>query len=166
MAVNDTRASGTGVSAEPIQPRRRGNDRPEKPMQPPLTPMIDVTFQLLIFFLLACQFRYTEGQIQATLPAVAGEESIPPLKLDPIRVTLSPAGDGSGVLFEVSGAGTTGSAVELYGMLVQLRERFGTDELPVLIKPTSRVWWSHVVDAFNQAVRAKFKHIAFTPAGT
>jgi len=166
MAVDDRGHRGSGEGAEQVSlRRRRGNGQPKKPMQPPLTPMIDVTFQLLIFFLLACQFRYTEGQIQATLPAVAGPESIPSPKVDPISVTLSPAGDGSGVLIEVAGAGTTGSATELHGMLVQLRERF-SDEVPVLIKPTSRVWWNHVVDAFNQAVRAKFKNIAFAPAGT
>ena len=33
-----------------------------------MTPMIDVTFQLLLFFLLTCEFRESEGMIPGTLP--------------------------------------------------------------------------------------------------
>ena len=36
---------------------RKKRARPKAKMQPPLTPMIDVTFQLLLFFLLSFTFR-------------------------------------------------------------------------------------------------------------
>ncbi|KKM69590.1 hypothetical protein LCGC14_1449210 [marine sediment metagenome] len=150
-----------------VSERQKRKMREEPPaIQPPLTPMIDVTFQLLIFFLLACTFRVTEGQIEATLPNISGPQDKPKLKIEPIKVTLSAAGvDGMGVLIEVSGGGSVNDPLELDGVLVQLREQYKSDEVPVLIKPTGDVWWTHVVDAFNQAVRSKFKNIAFTPPG-
>jgi len=59
---------------------------------PPLTPMIDVTFQLLLFFLLACQFRPQEGSLPGTLPG--GGDGPQPM---PIKIALRPTGfDGGG----------------------------------------------------------------------
>jgi biopolymer transport protein ExbD len=135
-------------------------------MQPPLTPMIDVVFQLLIFFLLACTFKMTEGVIKAKLPAIAGPQDTPPLRLDPIKITLSATGSkGEGALVEVSGGGGVArNALELRGILIRLREHHQSGEVPVLIKPTAQVHWKHTVEAFNQAVIAKFNNIAFAPA--
>lgn len=42
-----------------------------------LTPMIDVTFLLLIFFLLTLQFRTLEGKIPSLLPKDAGDGGHP-----------------------------------------------------------------------------------------
>jgi biopolymer transport protein ExbD len=39
-------------------------------MQPPLTPMIDCTFNLLIFFLLAPSFSLSEGYLTTNLPVM------------------------------------------------------------------------------------------------
>jgi hypothetical protein len=39
------------------------------------------------------------------------------------------------------------------------------DEAPVFISPTRDVRWAFVVEAFNQAVRARFKNIGFMPPG-
>jgi len=169
MARDGKPEDANGTVHHVSERQKRKKDRPRKPMQPPLTPMIDVTFQLLIFFLLACDFRYTEGQIEATLPNVSGPQAAPDLKHDPISVTLSPAGiDGEGVSIEVSEFGTANGPQELFDMLVRQHDRYGddADDVPVLIKPTQGVWWTHVVNAFNQAVRSRFKKIAFAPAGT
>lgn len=139
-------------------------------IQPPLTPMIDVVFQLLLFFLLACQFRMAEGQIPANLPDISGPVIRTSLKIDPIRVTLRPTGrDNTGVLIEVEYTDVAlTSAEELYGYLKRMIDRYGQDskdEVPVIIRPVGNVRWAHVVNAFNQAIRAEFKHIGFVPSG-
>ncbi len=136
-------------------------------IQPPLTPMIDIVFQLLLFFLLACQFRADEGQIAANLPDISGP---PPktISVDHIDITLRAAGtDDLGVLITVlyTDAPLT-TAEELYNYLMQMKHRYGekADEVPVTIKPLGNVRWNHVVNAFNQAIRADYKKIGFKPS--
>ncbi|MBN1419788.1 MAG: biopolymer transporter ExbD [Planctomycetes bacterium] len=55
----------------------------------PLTPMIDIVFQLLIFFLLTMSFHAEEGYLQAWLPRDRGLSSAnPPPHVTQVRVTL------------------------------------------------------------------------------
>ncbi len=136
-------------------------------IQPPLTPMIDIVFQLLLFFLLACQFRADEGQIAANLPDISGP---PPsvVSVDPIDITLRATGsDNLGVLITVQHTDVPlTTAEELYGYLMQMKQRHGrnADEVPVTIKPLGNVRWMHVVNAFNQAIRADYKKVGFKPS--
>jgi biopolymer transport protein ExbD len=138
-------------------------------MQPPLTPMIDVVFQLLLFFLLGCKFIQEEGQIRANLPNISGP-SRPSLNVDPVKIQLSAAGmHDESVLIQVTGAATKtlGEPKEVWDLLMGLRNRLqpGQDqsEVPVVITPQGRVRWRFVVDTFNQAVRANYKNVAFSP---
>ena len=137
-------------------------------MQPPLTPMIDVTFQLLLFFLLTFTFRPAEGQIPGSLPRKGlVAESIDVPWSEPIRISLRPAGaERTGVIFEVSGldVGIT-RPQKLYEHLLARQERLGTNEVPVIIDSRSNVRWRYVVEAFNQSVRAKYKNIGFASGG-
>ena len=143
----------------PRSKRQRGSTK----MQPPLTPMIDVTFQLLLFFILTFTFRPDEGQIPGTLPqkgAIAQAQQV--LWDKPILIDLRPTGDVlEGVVYEMSGVNLTiDSPQELFEHLVARREILG-DEVPVVIHPRRDVRWRHVVDAFNQSVRARLKNIGF-----
>ena len=145
--------------------KKRSKQRPTRAIQPPLTPMIDVTFLLLVFFLLTCQFRVAEGQILAKLPDISGPDVAPALKTKPIDIKLVAVGE-SGARWEVSGGGGDAhSGMELRGILVRLRAEYADDNLPaVLIKPNRNVRWEHTVEAYNQAVIAEFKKIAFAEA--
>ena len=137
-------------------------------IQPPLTPMIDIVFQLLLFFLLACQFRANEGQIAANLPDISGK---PPsiVSVDPIDITLRASGqDNLGVLITVQHTDVPlTTAEELHSYLMQMKQRHGdqASEVPVTIKPLGNVRWNHVVNAFNQAIRADYKKVGFKPSG-
>ena len=46
---------------------REAAQRKRKSFQPPLTPMIDVTFLLLVFFILTSTFRQMEGQLPGAI---------------------------------------------------------------------------------------------------
>ena len=137
-------------------------------IQPPLTPMIDIVFQLLLFFLLACTFRANEGQIAANLPDISGP---PPsiVSVDPIDITLRASGEDSlGVLISVQHTDVPlTTAEQLYAYLTKMKERHGdkASEVPVTIKPLGNVRWMHVVNAFNQAIRADYKKVGFKPSG-
>ncbi len=145
--------------------KKRSKQRPARAMQPPLTPMIDVTFLLLVFFLLACQFKVSEGVILAKLPAISGPDVAPALKTKPIDIKLIAVGESSARWEVSSGGGVARSGMELRGILIRLRAEYADDNVPpVLIKPNRNVRWEHTVEAFNQAVIARFKKIAFAEA--
>jgi biopolymer transport protein ExbD len=63
----------------------------EKPEELNMTPMIDVVFQLLIFFMLTMKFSEVEGKLLTTLPREKGTASTPPpptLELSEIRIVV------------------------------------------------------------------------------
>ncbi|MBN1941849.1 MAG: biopolymer transporter ExbD [Phycisphaerae bacterium] len=142
---------------------RKQRAQPAAKMQPPLTPMIDVTFQLLLYFLLTSTFKPDEGQIPGSLPekglSAASSDPRPP-----IRIILRPRGaNREYVLYEVDNLPAIDKQEDLYNML-ESRKKSGavTIETPVEIRPWSNVRWKHVVGAFNAAVRAKYKNIGFS----
>ena len=158
---------GTRQSDRPRHRRARPSRRRQKPkIQPPLTPMIDVTFQLLLFFLLTTTFRQAEGQIPGSLPRPP-EHIRPELEMTIIKpivldLYMAPGGE---VVFALPGSpGGVREARELYDGLVALREAYGSNEAPVLIRPEDDVPWQYAVEAFNQAVRADFRNIGFADA--
>ena len=145
-------------------PSREKRAKAKQRMQPPLTPMIDVTFQLLLFFLLTCEFRESEGGIPGTLPVEGNLVGPPPvdLVLDPIQVRLRASHDRSLASYEMTGVSVViNSPKELFEYLKARQDRLGTDEVPVVILPNQDVPWEFVVEAFNQAVRARYKKIGF-----
>ena len=151
-----TRKAGDGFAA--TSAARGGAGRPKRrTLQPPLTPMIDVTFQLLLFFLLTCEFRESEGNIPGSLPAIG-----PSSGATPVKITLKPSGVGRSAYYEINGvAGMISSPRELYVRLKRRQAALGTTDVPVVIHPQPNVPWEFVVEAFNQAVRAKFEKIGF-----
>ena len=138
---------------------------PQK-MQLPMMPMIDITFQVLLFFIMVMQFRMAEGQIPADLPQQEGVMAAQAVELKlPIRILLRSSVTNSEMPeIEIERENVTlHSWDELYARLVGLQKDLGSDTL-VIIRPRSDVVWSHVVNADNAAIRAKFKTIAFAPA--
>ena len=152
---------------------RKQRGRPEGPMQPPLTPMIDVTFQLLLFFLLTFTFRQAEGQIPGSLPAAAAALSVD--VPETMEIVLRPA---PGATTEDRACSyllrqgeqpirQTTSPRQLYDLLEAQKQKlgeFGAAEVPVVIRAAKDVPWRYVVDAFNAAIRAEFQKIGFGEA--
>jgi biopolymer transport protein ExbD len=145
---------------------RKKRGREEKSMQPPLTPMIDVTFQLLLYFILTAEFRQAEGGIPGTLPqegGVAVESSDP---RDPIRVLIEWRGAArDGVLYSIAGLPPIDSEQNLQAQLVK-RRGSGKNPPPVVLQPSGDVSWGYVVKVFNAAVRAKFDEIGWVQTGS
>ena len=138
-----------------------GKRRSRKP-QPPMTPMIDVTFQLLLFFIMTFEFRQSEGMIPGTLPG-----NLPPYghivgRPDPIRIRLIPSADCLSASYEMSGVPAAVRSPGKLGELLQSRqEMIGSREVPIVIFPSDDVPWKYVVEAFNQAKKARFDKIGF-----
>ena len=144
--------------------KKRSGESPK--MQPPMTPMIDVTFQLLLFFMLSFTFREFEGQIPGALPKKGTGVSAEDTLNEPIFVSVR----GVGVTeakYEIRGYNEIpDSPQRLYEMLQRIQSQTNSKEGPVIIAPDAFVQWGHVVEVFNQAVRLDFENVGFAPIGS
>jgi biopolymer transport protein ExbD len=59
-----------------------------------MTPMIDIVFQLLIFFIMTFKIMAPEGDFNVKMPLAGVTEGPPPADLPPIRVQLTARSDG------------------------------------------------------------------------
>ena len=128
----------------------------------PMTAMIDVTFLLLLYFILTTVFRQAEGQIPGTLPraGTSGAATMDRLQT-PIKITLHPTGEANeGVAYEISGVHERIVDPQILRSVLKGRRETGGDS-PVIINARRDVRWRFVVEVFNQVVANEFKNIAF-----
>ena len=128
-----------------------------------ITPMIDVTFLLLIFFLVTTTFDRAEGLLTSKLPDKGAAPAVA-LPLSPIVVRLEATGGGTdGYTISIDKFATRpANDTELVDALRQLQQQPGFDaETPVVIISQAQVRWDHVVACWNAALRAGCKRIAF-----
>lgn len=141
--------------------RKKGVGGEEIQLQ--LTSMIDVIFQLLIYFVITANFQIDEGTILATLPGNSAQEApdVPPES--PVQIDLTSTDDGVTYRLLVDGQEMDGVA-QLSAYFVN---RVGSGAMdadrPVSIKPQPRIRWQHVVNVFNACVRAELENVGFAP---
>lgn len=126
-----------------------------------LAPMIDVTFLLLIFFLVTTTFERAEGILSSELPATDASAATP-LPISPIVVRLTPDGV-TGCTILVDGLDfIPEDFAQLVDVLKSVQRQPGFDvQTPVVIVAEQNVRWDHVVECWNAALRAGCKRIAF-----
>ena len=152
-----------------------------------MTPMIDIVFQLLIFFMLACRFRTEEGQMHAFLPKNRGqgtsksavtslyEVRVKLLWVEPnsFRETSHPT--NGRVLLKVKDVNIPnvtnryGEVMpdfdRLYRIICTARDNFPPSEnfptQPVIIDARPLVPFKHIIAALNECVRAQITDITF-----
>lgn len=128
-----------------------------------LAPMIDVTFLLLIFFLVTTTFERAEGILASDLPQTRAQPAVA-LPISPIVIRISQAGStGDEYKIDIDRfEDVPRSFAELSGFLVQLQDQPGFDRsTPVVIVAGNNVRWDHVVGCWNAALRAECTKIAF-----
>lgn len=96
--------------------RHQGTEQVEADL--PITPMLDMSFQLLAFFIMTFKPAPTEGQIAMTLPPEekTGGSSLPDLSSDkPVKyiVRVNAAANGTIASMNMRDEGTTGEGKEL-----------------------------------------------------
>lgn len=152
-----------------------------------LTPMIDIVFLLLIFFMTATKFRTPEGVIEAFLPKDKGQAAgTPKIDLNEIRIKLlwydasgSPTkGDEGFVVLKVGdevfnsvgdfNRETYSSLSSVWANLGSKLSEFkdgykGSSEkgLPVIIDARKQVPTKYVISALNEVVRAGIQDVTF-----
>lgn len=139
-----------------------------------ITPMIDVVFLLLVFFLVATNFKLGEELYRMDLPERGAAQASDPFELDeePLRITVSSTGPmQQAYRLTIEGPyPQPGDFRDLRDFLSQRRIGAGGSELfapdhPVIIEPTGQTRWEHVIGAFNAVVRAEFTNVTFGSPG-
>ena len=129
-----------------------------------MTPMLDVLFLLLFFFMAAAsRFLGNEGMLPAQLPAqrVASGTEIPrtPLRVRFIADPKQP--DQCRVTIERFNE-TPLPLVDLAGALRKIQEQPGFDsDTPVHLMAGDDIRWDHVVNAYNAAMAARYQKVYF-----
>lgn len=135
---------------------RLGKHRGTPALAMNMTPMIDVVFQLLIFFLVSSHLAKQEGQLPIPLPRAATGEVPQATATEQPRVTLNVLVDGTLVL-----AGRVTTLDELPQRLARLRETEGPDvELRLRIDRAAP--YSAIEPVLAQCARAGVWNVAFS----
>ena len=127
-----------------------------------MTPMIDVVFQLIIFFVWTAGFQMVEHVLPSNLTETAGSAAAttnePPLPpdFDPVVVRIVWLGNRSGWM-------VSGNAIRDFA---QVRERLTSlaaikRDLPVIIDPEGDVPLGDVIDLYDLARLVGFEKIQF-----
>ena len=131
-----------------------------------LTPMIDVVFQLLIYFLLGTSFVIGEQSYHMDLPERLGPAKINPLELDeePLIIEVRHRPDRLPAI-RVPGPWVSPKSVnELGDFLSDRRMSNGgifTKDHPIRIRPRPPATWGDAIEAFNAAVGAGYEKVSF-----
>jgi biopolymer transport protein ExbD len=125
--------------------------RPEEGEGLPLTPLIDVVFLLLIFFLTATSFYKKEKDIKVDPPHATEGKGEPHQQRE---ITVNIRGEADGGFFVVDGRIL--SLPRLSEMLV--REARSDPEQVVIIRGDKHAWHQKVVDVLNACKKASIKH--------
>lgn len=144
---------------------RRRRERPSIGLN--LTSMIDVTFLLLVYFMVATEFKLGEEVYRLDLPERgASSAQMDPFDLDeePLRIRV----ESTFVAYRIALEGPyrqPGTFEELYDFLAQRRITdagpgglFAPDH-PIIIEPTRTTTWQHTLDTFNAAARARYTNV-------
>lgn len=126
-----------------------------------ITPMIDIVFQLLIFFMVGTTFTVPEKKIVTELPKQgATAQTVPEEKKDIEMVKIFLKTELTGIQITCNGRLLGHSFNALGVMLKELAEV--EQEVPVIIDATPNTPFKYVVRAMDMSKRARLTQIAFS----
>ncbi len=124
-----------------------------------MTPMIDVVFQLLIFFLCTASFQLTEQALPTTLPPTGAAETYKPppevQELELIRIGLSQR--GRELRIEMNG----NPCASVADLRERLRQLLALAALPAVLDVSGEVELGHVVTVYDTCLVVGLKDIHF-----
>jgi biopolymer transport protein ExbD len=154
--------------------RRQVTDHVEPDL--PITPMLDMSFQLLAFFIMTFKPAPTEGQIAMTLPKEEGGQTVAipsPSDDKPVKYVIKVAVTDTGTIknMTLSEADTAkketelGNSIETYfNELKKLAEQSKGKPLKLTLEIEPKLLQAYVVQLLDHGVRAGFTDIAPVPA--
>jgi len=132
-----------------------------------LTSMIDVVFLLLVYFMVATEFKTAEESFPMDVPVRNHGKTIT-LDNEPLVILVESSGEGrDDIRLRLEGPwDPIGSLAVLSTFLHSNRAGgFGksglfTENHPIVIRPTSDTRWEHAIAAYNIVVDAEYTNIS------
>jgi len=128
-----------------------------------MTPMIDVVFLLLVFFIWTASFQIVEQVLPSQISQVTGSLPVnsdepPPIEEDIERVVLRVKWVGGKPVWQVNQMNV--------GSLQQVRTRLEAivaiqQDAPVILHPDKEVPLGHVIDLYDLTLMVGFQQIQF-----
>ncbi len=122
-----------------------------------MTPLIDVIFLLMIFFLLTINFHKPEGVINNQLPQL-GEQNSEELSKDWETVRLRVKLVREDLRLKIY---LQERVVYSYDDLLQYLNEL-PDDILIVIEPDDKVPYKHVIGVYNMCLKSKKKDIVFS----
>ncbi len=109
----------------------------EEEIELQMTPMIDIVFQLLIFFIMTFKIVQPEGDFNIKMPIAAPSEGLPDdSQLPPIKIRMTAAPDGVLTRIQLGERNLTNNFGALHA---EIRQIVGDDRGPGSIADTTEV---------------------------
>ncbi len=126
-----------------------------------MTPMIDVVFLLLVFFVWTASITAVEYLLPSNLSPAAGsvavsEDPPPPPDFDPVVVKIVWLADRPGWIINGNGVSELTQVKETLQTVAEIKS-----DLPVIIHPAPDVPLGDVIDVYDLARLAGFEKIQF-----
>jgi len=120
-----------------------------------MTPLIDVIFLLMIFFIMTLNFLVPEGILENRLPDQARTEKYEREKdWEVVKIHVARGREGPQIyLQERRVAGLSDLLLNLHRL---------PRDIIVVIEPEAKVAYKHVISVFNTCIKAKKTNISFT----
>jgi len=122
-----------------------------------MTPLIDVVFLLMIFFLMTINFHRPEGVFNNELPQLGSEDNPDPsTDYEMVRLRIIMVKESSGIRIYLQDR-----IVETYTDLLYYLNRLPQDIL-ISIEPGDKVPYKHMIGVYNTCIKSKKKDIVFS----
>jgi len=134
--------------------RIREEEEEEPELQ--MSPMIDIIFQLIIFFMCATSFQIVESELKTNLPTVSDDAIVQ--KFENVVIFINREGR---VFVENKEYDSPSSheLPQLTSMLMQLKRFF--EQQPVIIQSDKEVPHQRIVDVLNACAAAGISNVSF-----
>jgi biopolymer transport protein ExbD len=141
-----------------------GNDE-DNPVPLNVTPLIDIIFCLIIFFMCSFHFKQLEGKIDSWLPKDKGVHGTPVSNpvLEEMRVIMTLDKDTNAIVRKL-GARPIETDQELGDLLVAMDgdfKKLGKNDIPVIIDADVHVPWREVINVMNICKHNSLEKIEF-----
>jgi biopolymer transport protein ExbD len=125
-----------------------------------MTPMIDVTFLLLIFFLCTIKFKLLDGKMAAYLPKDVGVNKTQlEIELEKIDINMDISKSSPDGFDLVVNGRKMENLQQFYRTVKDLHDR--APELKATIYPGKGIQYGHVIKTVNECLRANLTNITF-----
>jgi biopolymer transport protein ExbD len=157
----------------------RGTGDPPVEVILPITPMLDMSFQLLAFFVMTFQAANAlEGQLDMYLPKAGNPQAKRPDQVDLSKdsdadldqqadvavVVSSQRGDVEGLAIREKTKSTPVADVKsLKGVLAKLRADLGGTQTAIKIEADGHLKYARLVDVMDACLGAGFRSVGFSP---